>query len=154
MIDSAEAEESPAEALLRARRHARRGVSELILAVRALLDAAALGLSHQPARDHALFAPLSQILDDWSTTMGGSEDDIGTLILDALETEIARWESRSREDEEARSVLRAFLGLREFLWEMGIRSKQDSSPSASAKNKAPTVNPTAKATRETSRVRP
>jgi len=153
MIDSAEAEESPAEALLRARRHARRGVGELLLAVRALLDAASLGLSHQPARNHALFAPLSQILDDWSTTMGGSDDDIGALILDALETEIARWESRSREDEEARSVLRAFLGLREFLWEMGIRSKQGSAPSTSAENKAPTVNPTAKATREASRVR-
>ncbi len=153
MTDSDEAEESPAEALLRARRHARRGVGELILAVRALLDAASLGLSHQPARNHALFAPLSQILDDWSTTVGGSEDDIGTLILDALETEIARWEARSREDEEARSVLRAFLGLREFLWEMGIRSNPASPPSTSAENKAPAVNPTAKATREASRVR-
>ena len=62
----------------------------------------------------------------WTTGRRGwaaFEDDVGALILDALETEIARWESLSRQDEEARSVLRAFLGLREFLWEMGIRSK-------------------------------
>jgi len=153
MVDPPEAEESPAEALLRARRHARRGVGELVLAVRALLDAAALGLSHQSARNHALFAPLSQILDDWSEKMGGSDDDIGALILDALEAEIARWESLSRQDEEARSVLRAFLGLREFLWEMGIRSKNAGPPAASTENNTSPVSPAAKTTPEASRVR-
>ena len=122
MTDPRQTVESPAEALLRARRHARRGAAEWILALRALLDAASLGLGQQPARDHALFAPLSHILDDWSKKMGGSDEDLGALILEALETEIARWEARSRDDEEARSVLRAFLGLREFLWEIGIRS--------------------------------
>jgi len=154
MVDPPEAEESPAEALLRARRHARRGVGELVLAVRALLDAAALGLSHQPARNHALFAPLSQILDDWAEKMGGgSEDDIGALILDALETEIARWESLSRQDEESRSVLRAFLGLREFLWEMGIRAKNAAPPPTSTEKNPSPIDPAARETPEASRVR-
>ncbi|MGH7286571.1 MAG: hypothetical protein ACREI8_00945, partial [Myxococcota bacterium] len=34
---------------------------------------------------------------------------------------IARWEERARQDGEARAVLRAFLGVRELLWEFGIR---------------------------------
>ena len=39
----------------------------------------------------------------------------------ALDAEIARWETRSRRDPEARTVLRVFLGLREVLWELGVR---------------------------------
>ena len=38
-----------------------------------------------------------------------------------LEAEIERWEARAGDDPEARAVLRAFLGLRELLWEFGIR---------------------------------
>lgn len=125
----------------------------MILALRALLDAAALGLSHQPASHHALFAPLSQILDDWSKKMGGSDEDLGAVILDALETEIARWESRSQDDEEARSVLRAFLGLREFLWEIGIRSASPAPPSESNESRDASDSPVSPATGEASRVR-
>jgi len=39
----------------------------------------------------------------------------------ALEAEIKRWEKRSQTDPDARLVLRAFLGLRELLWELGMR---------------------------------
>ena len=42
-------------------------------------------------------------------------------IIEALDAEIARWEARSRDDADARAVLRAFLGLREILWEFGMR---------------------------------
>lgn len=38
----------------------------------------------------------------------------------ALEAEIKRWEQRSQTDPDARPVLRAFLGLRELLWELGL----------------------------------
>ena len=42
-------------------------------------------------------------------------------LADGLDSEIERWEARSREDAEARSVLRAFLAVREVLWELGTR---------------------------------
>jgi len=93
----------------------------MILALRSLLDAASLTMSQQAANDHTVFAPLAQMLDGWSDRLGTTDEDIGRLILDALEVEIQRWEARSTQEEEARSVLRAFLGLREFLWELGIR---------------------------------
>ena len=53
----------------------------------------------------------------------GEGDSAGMLakLAEALDGEIARWEIRARDDAEARSVLRAFLGLRELLWEFGIR---------------------------------
>ncbi len=38
-----------------------------------------------------------------------------------LDDEIGRWETRGRDDPEARAVLRAFLGVREILWEFGLR---------------------------------
>jgi hypothetical protein len=43
-------------------------------------------------------------------------------IAEALDAEIARWEERAKHDADARSVLRAFLGLREVLWELGVRA--------------------------------
>ena len=42
-------------------------------------------------------------------------------MLDALDAEIARWETKARQDADARAVLRAFLGVRELLWELGMR---------------------------------
>ena len=42
-------------------------------------------------------------------------------LAEALDLEIERWERRAREDPDARAVLRAFLGVRELLWELGIR---------------------------------
>jgi hypothetical protein len=42
-------------------------------------------------------------------------------VAAALDAEIARWEASSRDDPEARAVLRAFLGVREILWEVGLR---------------------------------
>ena len=35
-----------------------------------------------------------------------------------------RWEERARDDSDARSVLRAYLGMREILWELGVRSSK------------------------------
>lgn len=50
----------------------------------------------------------------------------------ALEAEILRWETRSKTDPDARPVLRAFLGLREILWEFGVRAPGDSEPTPEA----------------------
>ena len=114
-----------AEALARARRHAKNAVGEALEAIRALLDAASLAASGAPAVSSALFAPV----DAWFarasrglTAGGGLTDGLAAEIAAALEQEIARWEQRARTDDDARPVLRAFLGLREVLWELGVRA--------------------------------
>lgn len=113
--------EAATEALQRAALHGRRACAEALEAVRALLDAASLGLTGQTADQHAAFAVFSQFLSDLSGRLAVKDTDIAPLILDALGEEIRRWEERSKDDPEARSVLRAFLGLREILWELGVR---------------------------------
>jgi hypothetical protein len=49
-------------------------------------------------------------------------------IAEALDAEIARWELRAQDDADARAVLRAFLGMRELLWEFGVRRSQAGGP--------------------------
>jgi hypothetical protein len=122
--------ESPAEALARARKHARNAASESLAALRALLDAAALGLSSEPAEQHRVLATLARALDDLSERLSTGNTDVSSLILDALNSEIRRWEGRSQDEPEARAVLRAFLGMREILWELGIRSSGAQEPSS------------------------
>jgi hypothetical protein len=51
-------------------------------------------------------------------------------VLQALDQEITRWQERSLTDVEARAVLRTFLGLREILWEFGVRPSETSEPRA------------------------
>ncbi len=124
--NSAGGVESPAEALGRARVHARNAAFEAIAALRALLDAAALGISAQPAEQHRVFAKLARALDDLSERFSSGNiatSEMSFLILQALDAEIARWEGRSQDDPNARAVLRAFLGMREILWEFGIRER-------------------------------
>lgn len=53
-------------------------------------------------------------------------------LFRALEAEILRWETRSKTDPDARPVLRAFLGLREILWEFGVRAPGESQPAPDA----------------------
>lgn len=59
-------------------------------------------------------------------------------LATAIDAEIGRWEKRSKTDPDARPVLRAFLGLREVLWELGMRedAKTDSTTDK-AKNPQP-----------------
>jgi hypothetical protein len=117
--------ESVEEALSRARDHGRIAVGESVAALQALLDAAALALSGRAAEGDAILGPLSRSLEDLRTLITPGDSEIGTSLLDALfealDAEIARWEMRSREDPDARSVLRAFLGVREILWEITAR---------------------------------
>jgi len=55
----------------------------------------------------------------------------------ALDAEIARWEKRAAADGDARAVLRAFLGLRELLWEVGVRPRPEpAAPPAARGRKA------------------
>jgi len=127
---SRETPASAAEALAHAREHARAAASEAIAALRALLDAVSLGASGKPCEAHAGMATLAKSLDEVSASLAGETDVRSSAmveaILDALDEEIRRWEVRSVGDVEARAVLRAFLGVREILWEFGLcRSDAD-----------------------------
>jgi hypothetical protein len=118
------------EALSRASRHARAALGEALAAVRALLDAASLAASGLPSDDQRALAGAARTLDALSEQLRG--DDAGATLLmaalEALDEEIERWEARSCEDPEARPVLRAFLGMREILWELGVRPQDPDSP--------------------------
>lgn len=117
---------SAEEALARATEHGRAAAAELLAALRSLLDAAALASSGEPSRSHALLGPLAQLLDglaaDVDPRLDAGARSLLVAVAEALDLEIARWEERAREDGDARAVLRAFLGLRELLWELGVRS--------------------------------
>jgi len=113
------------EALQRVRRHARAAAAEALEAARALLDVAALATSGVPAEAHRLLAQLSASLELLAERLASDDVDAAPELVraltDALDAEIARWEARAHDDAEARAVLRAFLGLRELLWELGVR---------------------------------
>jgi hypothetical protein len=115
---------TPAEALAEARLHARRAAAESAAALRALLDAATLAARGAPASAGRL-APLAEALERIAAWLHPESDQSGDAVLralaDGLDAEIARWEAKSREDPEARSVLRAFLAVREVLFEMSTR---------------------------------
>jgi hypothetical protein len=118
-------ESSLDEALARARRHAKSALAEALEAVRALLDAASLATAGATAETHPLFAAIDQWFARTSrgfAAEGGLAGGIVAEIAEALDSEIARWEERAKHDADARSVLRAFLGLREVLWELGVRA--------------------------------
>jgi hypothetical protein len=123
-----------AEALARARRHARSAASESVLAVHALLDAAALAASGLPSDASRLLAPLARLLESLAQGLAPDADAVSAPLLEALaealDAEIARWEARARDDAEARAVLRAFLGVRELLWELGLRRRERAPGSA------------------------
>jgi hypothetical protein len=113
------------EALARARRHGRLAAAETLTAMHALLDAATLASSGRPSRAHRQLAPLARVLEGLASDLGRHGGDgpgpLIAAIAEALDAEIARWEKRARDDLDARAVLRAFLGLRELLWELGVR---------------------------------
>jgi hypothetical protein len=116
------------EALARARTHARASVAEAVAAVRALLDAASLAAAGVPSDEQRRLSGVAATLDALAAQIApdGPGDGSGLLaaVYEALDDEIERWEERSRDDPDGRPVLRAFLGLREILWELGVRPTQ------------------------------
>ena len=145
------------EALARARDHGRAAVAESLAAVQALLDAAALALSGRAAEQGTVFGPVARSLEELRAVLAPDPSRAAASIFDALfealDAEIARWEVRSREDPNARSVLRAFLGVREILWEVtsrGAGAAPASDAEASESNAKP---PAARAVRSRRRSR-
>jgi len=131
--DSSEAP-SAREALERARRHASNALSEALAALHALIDAASLAANGTPADAHPVLRMLARSIDELAEQLASGSSVVSPVVidavLDALDAEIARWETRSEGDAEARPVLRAFLGVREILWEVGLR-RERSEPEAS-----------------------
>lgn len=134
------------EALGRAGRHARNAASEGILAVRALLDAVSLLQGGVPAEANGALMQAAAWLERIAAGISGgpgNDTELTQALAEALDGEIERWEQRAREDPDARAVLRAFLGLRELLWELGVRPQPqpgpgaDAEPSPAARRKAP-----------------
>lgn len=114
--------ESAAQALARAREHARRACAEALEALRALLDAVSLVTSGAPSESHRALSLVSHALESAAATLApGGDPALVEALADALDQEIARWEQRAESDPDARAVLRAFLGVRELLWELGLR---------------------------------
>jgi hypothetical protein len=117
--------ETVGEALARARQHGRAAAAEALATVRALIDATSLAASGRPSEVSRILGPLAKLLEAFGDELGHEAGDGSLRILDsiaeAVDDEIAFWEKRARNDTEARTVLRAFLGLREILWEFGVR---------------------------------
>jgi hypothetical protein len=137
------------EALERARLHGSAAAAESLAMLRALLDAAALASAGTPSEASRLFGPLARLLDELAAQLGGGAQlpsSVLAAIAQALDVEIARWEQRALADADARAVLRAFLGLREVLWEFGVRtggkaSNTDSEPPTSGRTRRPGARP-------------
>jgi hypothetical protein len=132
------------EALLRARRHARQAAAETLAALRALLDALALAAAGAPAEAQRALRPFARLLDGLGADLAagaGGADSLLAAVAGALDAEIARWEARARDDADARAVLRAFLGLREILWELGVRPAPAGPAGAPGRRAARTASP-------------
>jgi hypothetical protein len=113
------------EALNRAARHGRAAAAEAIAAARALIEAASLATSGRAVDESGplglALRTLDELGDSLSAGLDGPAGDLLRAVSEALDAEIARWEERAEEDSDARSVLRAYLGVREILWELGVR---------------------------------
>jgi len=113
---------SALEALERARQHGRAAAAEALCALHALVDAASLATTGTPAEAHRGLALVARSLDDVASAFGEGEGaSLLGAVADALDAEIDRWEERAAQDPDARAVLRAYLGVRELLWELGVR---------------------------------
>ncbi len=132
------------EALERARRHGLAALAESASAARALVDAAALAATGAPSDAHDRLAAATEWLDA-AAERAGAGRPLGPwldAVSDALDDEIERWEEKSRVDPEARAVLRAFLGVREILWEFGLRARDGAAASPTADDlRAPRATP-------------
>ncbi|MBW2500966.1 MAG: hypothetical protein JRF61_27095 [Deltaproteobacteria bacterium] len=123
------------EAVERARRHLRAATIEGLEAARAVLEAALAAAGTQETPPGSLPGRIRQSLEELAEGLrSGRRITLPSAFVDplteALEGEIARWRLRSRDDPDARLVLRAFQGLRELLEEMGIEGETDAGTEA------------------------
>lgn len=113
------------EALARARQHARTSASEALAAVQALVEAGARvpsGLDEATAQ--GLVDAIARARQWLDPQLGPDADSILAGVRSALDAEIHRWEEKSDQDPDARMILRAFLAVREVLWEISSRTSE------------------------------
>ena len=130
------------DALARARKHLQRATLEGLQAVQALLDAAGRASGLSGAEAGQLAGEISSVLERLLAGLrANGRFELPRAVAEPIETalarEIERWEARSKSDPDARPVLRAFLGLRELLWEFGLRPGGDAPANASVEKSAP-----------------
>jgi hypothetical protein len=137
-----QAPQSVEEALARATEHGRRAAAEALRAARALLDALSLALHGANAEERRVLGLAARSLDDLAAALHeGGPVGVLAAVAEALDVEIARWEARARHDVDARAVLRAWLGLREILWELGVRRARGDAETAETPRPAPGRSP-------------
>lgn len=123
--------ESMRQAFERALGHAQTAAAESVAGVRAMIDAASIGVTGAPADRNPNLGELASLLDQLERTLSGEAPSFRNAainsVLRAVDREVARWEARSKDDPDARAVLRVFLGMREVLWEIGVRPQRKSS---------------------------
>jgi hypothetical protein len=110
------------QALQRARMHLRNSMLEGLEGLRALLEAVAHASGQTSASTDSLIGQIqTQIEDLISMVRDRASFVLPKIVLlplnEAVETEIKRWQERAKHDPDARLVLRAFLGMRELIWE-------------------------------------
>jgi len=118
------------EALERARDHLLRAALEGIEAARALAEAAARSSGFADGSEDSIAENVKKTLENLRAALRENASYVFPSrftepLAEALESEIKRWERRSRTDEDARLVLRAFLGMRELLWDLGMRHETE-----------------------------
>jgi len=124
------------EALGRARSHLQRAFLEGLEAALALVEAAS-AVRRDPGAKDSLVGEIALGLERAVRDLrSAGHIDLPPGLLDplekALDGEIARWEARSKKDADARPVLRAFLGLRELLFEITRSNPARTKPAAEA----------------------
>ena len=129
------------EALNRARKHLRSATLEGLEATSALLDAALLTAGIDDTDPRSFAGELRTSLDDLLAAVRTDgalrfPSALADPLLAALDAEIARWEARSANDAASRPVVRAFLALRELLWELGVRPSEAGAGNAAARGQA------------------
>ncbi|MDP6979640.1 MAG: hypothetical protein QF570_13720 [Myxococcota bacterium] len=145
------------EAFERALDHAQRAAAESVGGVRALLDAASIGVLGSPAETNRSLGELANLLEQLERQLSGEAPSFRSAaintVLGAVNREIERWEARSEEDPDARAVLRIFIGMREVLWELGMRPPQKKNPRAKARTSKSTGRTAPRAAADTTRAR-
>lgn len=114
------------QALRRARTHLRNSTLEGLEAARALLEVAMHASGLTTASADSLTGRLQAQLEDLIAALRDNGSfrlprALAEPLTEAVDAEIRRWEERAKDDPDARLVLRAFLGMRELLWEVSTR---------------------------------
>lgn len=148
--------EAVGEALNRARRHGRTAAVEGMAMLQALIEATALITGGRSSEASRLLGPLAKLLEGLGEELAlgaaGRSSEVLAAFAAAIDSEIAHWEKRAHDDTEARTVLRAFLGLREVLWEFGVKRESAGAGTKAKKQRSPSRRPRANAAQSGPRV--